>query len=51
MPYKECPVCGAHLDHGERCDCENNELNEKESTSPSKTDVDSNVKRMTNDYI
>ena len=22
MIYKICPVCGARLDHGERCDCE-----------------------------
>lgn len=21
-PYKVCPNCGAHLDHGEPCDCE-----------------------------
>lgn len=21
MQYKECPHCGAHLDHGEQCDC------------------------------
>lgn len=20
-PYRECPLCGAHLDPGERCDC------------------------------
>lgn len=20
--YHECPLCGSHLDHGERCDCE-----------------------------
>lgn len=20
-PYNECPNCGAHLDHGEHCDC------------------------------
>ena len=20
-PYKTCPWCGAHLDHGERCEC------------------------------
>lgn len=20
-PYKECPHCGAHLDHGEICTC------------------------------
>lgn len=19
--YRTCPLCGAHLDHGERCDC------------------------------
>lgn len=25
MPYKECPNCGAHLDHGEHCDCEKGE--------------------------
>lgn len=22
MLYHECPACGAHLDHGERCDCQ-----------------------------
>ena len=21
MKYCECPYCGAHLDHGETCDC------------------------------
>ncbi len=21
-PWKLCPHCGAHLDHGERCDCD-----------------------------
>lgn len=21
-PYDVCPNCGAHLDHGERCDCQ-----------------------------
>lgn len=20
--YRTCPLCGAHLDHGERCDCQ-----------------------------
>ncbi len=20
-PFRECPFCGAHIDHGERCDC------------------------------
>lgn len=20
-PYRVCPDCGAHLDHGEHCDC------------------------------
>ena len=22
MKYRVCPKCGAHLDHGESCDCE-----------------------------
>lgn len=22
MKYAECPHCGAHLDHGEACDCQ-----------------------------
>lgn len=22
MKYQICPKCGSHLDHGERCDCE-----------------------------
>ena len=21
-PYRECPHCGAHLDAGEKCDCQ-----------------------------
>ena len=25
MQYKQCPECGAHLDHGERCDCKDDE--------------------------
>ena len=25
MFYKECPVCGASLDPGEKCDCERKE--------------------------
>lgn len=38
MPYKECPNCGAHLDHGEHCDCEKEE--KKKSAPPSKTNAD-----------
>ncbi len=22
MKYEKCEKCGAHLDHGERCDCD-----------------------------
>ena len=25
MKYWTCPKCGANLDHGEKCDCEDNE--------------------------
>lgn len=28
--YWTCPECGANLDHGEKCDCQNNE-NKKEA--------------------
>lgn len=24
-PYVECPYCGAHNDHGEACDCREEE--------------------------
>lgn len=25
-PYKECPLCGAHLDSGEKCECREEEI-------------------------
>ena len=25
MIYRQCPICGANLDPGERCDCRENE--------------------------
>ena len=32
--YKTCPDCGAHLDHGEKCDCGKTEyINTKEQYS------------------
>lgn len=30
-PYKTCPWCGDHLDHGERCDCMNHAQEERET--------------------
>ncbi len=37
MPYyKPCPCCGAALDPGERCDCQN-----KEKTAPDATNIES----------
>lgn len=27
-PYKTCPTCGAHLDHGEICECQVEEAKE-----------------------
>lgn len=29
--YKTCPRCGAHLDHGERCDCMDRAREERET--------------------
>lgn len=31
MPYRECPYCGAHLDPGEKCDCQKDEEDEDRS--------------------
>ena len=37
MPYyRTCPVCGAHLDFGERCDCQ-----DKEKAAPDATNIES----------
>ena len=34
MPYYHtCPYCGASLDPGETCDCENNKDDEKEDAA------------------
>lgn len=30
-PYKTCPWCGAHLDHGERCECTTRAQEEREA--------------------
>lgn len=30
-PYKECPLCGAHLDSGEKCECREEEIEAKNS--------------------
>lgn len=36
MPYyKPCPLCGANLDCGERCDCQDKE------TAPDATNIES----------
>lgn len=29
MKYKTCDKCGANLDHGEKCDCEEREIVQK----------------------
>lgn len=39
MPYyKPCPLCGAALDPGERCDCQDKE------TAPDATNIESGQK-------
>jgi hypothetical protein len=37
--YRECPHCGAHLDAGERCDCQKKE---KAATANSDSEQPSN---------
>lgn len=29
MYFRECPCCGAHLDPGEKCDCQEEKRHEK----------------------
>ena len=31
MKYRICPYCGAHLDYGERCDCQEAHKTQRES--------------------
>ncbi len=39
--FRTCPLCGAHLDHGEHCDCrENEERNEHSFVSGRNTKED-----------
>lgn len=35
MKYKERPMCGAHLDYGEKCDCEKREARTAETARTS----------------
>lgn len=35
--YKTCPRCGAHLDHGERCDCIDRRLEPAETARAAPT--------------
>lgn len=35
--YKTCPRCGAHLDHGERCDCMDRARAERETARATPT--------------
>lgn len=39
MQYKVCPNCGAHLDSGERCDCQD----EKETPKEPKNDEEAST--------
>ena len=38
--YNTCPICGANLDHGEKCDCE------KEKAAASATNTDNGKRDM-----
>lgn len=44
MPYYHaCPDCGANLDPGEKCDCQNNNLHKRKES-------DENVRNETNNH-
>ena len=34
MHYRTCPDCGAHIDHGERCDCKEMETAPRQRKRP-----------------
>lgn len=36
--YHTCPYCGAHLDPGERCDCQEKKSQQKAPVSVTSTD-------------
>lgn len=40
MGERICPLCGAHLDPGEHCDCRETEENEKSPVPASNQDSD-----------
>lgn len=44
MKYKTCPHCGAHLDHGEKCDCEKKKEGTPAGTgAPSKEQISTKI--------
>ena len=45
MKYKECPMCGAHLDYGEKCDCEKREARTAAAAQTSKPYDNDTTKR------
>lgn len=36
MKYKVCPHCGAHLDFGEKCDCDRGALHDNDKLNNEK---------------
>lgn len=37
--YVTCPYCGSNLDPGERCDCEESEVKENDTSGKSERDT------------
>lgn len=46
MGYRICPVCGAHLDPGEVCDCQ-----EKEKVASSGANTESDKGKISTDNV
>lgn len=48
MRYKLCPYCGAHLDHGERCDCQDKREDASDAAETPSKNADGSIVSLSN---